>query len=109
MERQDAGDRYLGAPGPVDMDARENSVETRISSRKHQGDQKLSEAVDHKDIKKSVVDIRMRSQLQSAALAVAVHAGYEIGLRISFRLSVAQSYGGGTCLHKTNCFSAMPT
>lgn len=71
-------------------------METRISSRKHQSDQKLSETVDHKDIKKSVVDIRMRSQLQSAALAVAVHAGYEIGLRISFRLSVAQSYGGGT-------------
>lgn len=61
MEWQRAGDSHFRAPGPEDMDARENSVETRISSRKHQSDQKLSETVDHKDIKKSVVDIRMRT------------------------------------------------
>ena len=83
MERQRAGGSHFRAPGPEDVDARENGVETRVSSRKHQGDQKLSETVDHEDIKNSVVDIRMRSQLQSAALAVAVHAGYEIGLRES--------------------------
>mgnify|MGYP006952395955 CR=1 FL=1 len=89
MERQRAGDSHFRAPGPEDVDARIliNTMEAVVlslkSSRQYDQDLWLWNITSHTDIKNSVVDIRMRSQLQSAALAVAVHAGYEIGLRES--------------------------
>ena len=58
MEGQDAGDRYLGAPGPVDMDARENGVKADVSRRQHESDEQLAKLIDHKKIQRPVVNIR---------------------------------------------------
>ena len=93
MERQDAGDRYLGAPGPVDMDARENGVKADVSRRQHEPDEQLAKLIDHKKIQCPVVNIRPGRKPETAALAASVHARYKISFGKDTRFPIAERNG----------------
>ena len=78
MEGQDAGDRYLGAPGSIDMDTREDGMKSQVGGGKHEGNQKPAQPAYHKDVQHPVVYVRAGRHAQAAALTAAVHAGCEI-------------------------------